>query len=86
MAKKLRRNPQCNVECCLSVTMMLYEAKDEFGGIDQGASLSTEIKPGYDMETPGVQSSLGEMGLMEVEIEDDDDSDGVDSKVPSSRK
>lgn len=69
VVQKLRQEPRCDFECCLLVTLMMNGASADFSGLGQGEAFSCQIQ-NDTFEAPGVNSSIDDMGVMEIEMQE----------------
>ena len=70
VVQKLRQKPRCDFECCLLVTLMLNGASADFSGLEQEEAFSRQVIQNETFQTPGFESSLDKMGLMDVEMQE----------------
>ena len=70
MVENLRQNPRCDFECCLLVTLMMNGASADLSGMEPADMFSQEVVKTECTEAPGISSSVEDIGLMEMKLEE----------------
>ncbi len=70
VVQNLRRKLRCDFECCLLITLMINGASADFSGLEQGEAFSRHTIQDETFQAAGVASSLDEMGMMDIEMQE----------------